>query len=232
MPIHSSNPRSIPAFYSKLKLPNSECYWINTAGLRLLSISELTTKEEKTEATKFQHEGRRKQYLGIRAFLRDRGFAKGPILNDEEGAPILDNTGSLSISHKESICGFATSLDTSKISVGFDVETTNKEKKKLKEKFLNPEEQALAEKTIATSICTEEQIYSMLFAAKEALFKAVFPIKRKRFYFESFHIESINMEQQRIEGTLQLDDLKKSLPIHFHISKEDNYVLACCEYAF
>ncbi len=95
-----------------------------------------------------------------------------PLQNDATGRPFLAGTGpvpAVSLSHSGT--WVAALLAPPGTAVGVDVEVVRDKARRIARKFLNDDEQAAIKPLIMTDATTENELFSLLWSAKETLYK-------------------------------------------------------------
>lgn len=133
------------------------------------------TKEEE-ELSHFVSKARRAEFLAGRIIAKkaiaELGLMPSEILRSESGCPVWPEGIAGSISHKRGICGAFVSVNTSNISLGFDIETVESLQESIWTTYSSVEEMNQA----SCSIANESVLANTLFSAKEACFKALYPV--------------------------------------------------------
>ncbi|NQY68581.1 MAG: 4'-phosphopantetheinyl transferase superfamily protein [Flavobacteriales bacterium] len=108
----------------------------------------------------FKNIGRKREFVATR-ILRCRNLGADQILYDPNGAPFIKGEGFISVSHSGDTVGLAINKNH---SVGLDIEFPRKNILKIKSKFLSEREMQLFD-------CTNPDVVTKLWSAKEALYK-------------------------------------------------------------
>ncbi|WON78411.1 4'-phosphopantetheinyl transferase [Serratia sp. UGAL515B_01] len=157
---------------------------------------------------------RRAEYLAgrflARQVLASLGHPNFILLRGEDRAPIWPNGIAGAISHNRDTALCAAQFDLGAACVGIDVETEIQPKRA----------EALWSGIVSDAECLwlrqQNQPFNLLltlvFSAKESLFKALYPQVRCYFDFLDARIVSLNMQQCTFELELQ-----KTLTPHFHL---------------
>src|SRR6185312_1424508 len=121
------------------------------------------SKEEENTLSSFKNEGRRLQWLAVRALLCEFLHPRPTIAYQENGKPFfIDSKTEISISHSGKHAAIALS---SSIVPGIDIEEIHPKILKIAHRFTNKEEESyLAEETLVAQL-------SVIWAAKEVLYK-------------------------------------------------------------
>jgi len=120
-----------------------------------------------------------------REALKALGFPLMAILKDEDRKPIWPDKVVGAITHSGEICAAAVALKEELAGVGVDIEQVGRMKSEIQERVLNPEEIQRKESSELDS-----QIYAtVIYSAKESLFKALYPMNHHWFGFEDASLE-------------------------------------------
>lgn len=103
-----------------------------------------------------------------RAALERVGFARGPILSNDDGVPVWPLGVLASISHSRGYCAAIAAKESGYRTLGLDLEKTNRLSASAIERIVHPHEQVYAQ--------SDQKKASLIFCAKEAFFKAQFPL--------------------------------------------------------
>lgn len=103
-----------------------------------------------------------------RAALGQLGFARGPILPDEYGVPLWPEGALGAISHSRGYCAAIAARSATYRTLGLDLEKTNRLSPAAMRRTVHPGEQAY--------VRDSQKRASLIFCAKEAFFKAQFPL--------------------------------------------------------
>lgn len=124
-----------------------------------LCCDALLTAADIASASRFQHEGRRREHLAWRRIVRRELGTKSIIEYNAVGAPTVDTPNRMiSVSHTKSMVAVA----IADVPVGIDIELLCRDFEAVKSRYMTPQEMALA---------THEQWPAMVWTAKEALYK-------------------------------------------------------------
>lgn len=103
-----------------------------------------------------------------RTALEKVGFARAPILPDEYGVPVWPEGSLATISHSRGYCAAIAAKAADYCVLGLDLEMTNRLSASAIKRTVHPDEQIYVQ--------SDQKKASLLFCAKEAFFKAQFPI--------------------------------------------------------
>jgi len=129
-----------------------------------LIINELSTIKSET---------RRQEWLAVRLLTETIACARANIIYNKDGAPVLaDSHLHISISHTK---GFAAVILTETPAPGIDIEYHSPRAYRLRERFLNEQEQTITnkQKQPKTKENKEMDFATLLWCAKETAFKAL-----------------------------------------------------------
>lgn len=146
--------------------------------------------EEVELARQTKSERRRLDFLRGRWLFHQVTGATHPLLRGAHGEPLWPAGLAASMSHKAGYVALA--AGNSHRSAGIDLEDSAKVGAHLMAKILAPREQ---------EIFAADQL-AIAFAAKEAVFKAVFPLTKVFFYFHDFECQSFDHKKRRLTGVL------------------------------
>jgi enterobactin synthetase component D len=91
-----------------------------------------------------------------------------------------------SISHSQGHVGIAIAMESDTLSVGFDLESENRVRPELAAKICRPDEWR---HLISSSFGQEPQrVLARVFAAKESIYKAIYPLGKRQFWFEDAEV--------------------------------------------
>lgn len=140
------------------------------------------TAEDRRYAEEIRSEPRRAEFLRSRHMIRKITGWQGTLAKTRTGAPgwPLGMTGSLT--HKDGWVGLTLGADPD-VSAGIDAEDVARVKPEFESKILTPSETKRLDEWSAGDAAQRRQLLAMVFSLKEALFKAVYPIGAKMFYF-------------------------------------------------
>jgi len=103
-----------------------------------------------------------------RTALEPLGFARGPILPDEDGVPSWPDGALAAISHSRGYCAAIAAKDSEYRTLGLDLEKTNRLSPAAIQRTVHPSEQGY--------VRDNQKRATLIFSAKEAFFKAQFPV--------------------------------------------------------
>ena len=153
---------------------------------------------------------RREEYLRARFMIHEMLSFDEELVSDPAGFIHWPHGWMGSLTHKKNLIGLTLFPTGTYCGVGIDIEETAKVHEGLSGKILCESEvlvlNAILEKgKPACSEWTFEKLLALVFSFKESVFKAVFPLGRKFFSFDKFHITSIDTVGGAIEGKFQWD---------------------------
>lgn len=140
------------------------------------------------------HPSRRKEYqlsrlLAAILYYELTGQVLFELLSDENRAPLWPENVCGSISHSSNYIFVAMAEKSHLRSMGIDIETRGRIKKEIRSHIQN-------EKDIQQHADLEElDLLTLIFSAKEALYKALFPLVSQFFGFDAASLTSINVNK-------------------------------------
>ena len=146
-------------------------------------LEGLVSSEARSKSQGMPHDGRRREWLASRAlsnFLTGREPGETAI-----GYPLWPEGWSGSITHKGGHVGLWV-MQQAFFYGGVDLELLRDFEPGLAEKIMNESEIALASRFIT------EGAGSLVFAAKEAIYKALCPLVGRKFYFEAVYLDEVS----------------------------------------
>lgn len=141
--------------------------------------------------------GRQIEFLAGRLCARDAleraGLPAFPPGRAEDRAPIWPKGATGSITHCGKIAAAVAASRNMYASIGLDIEAVQTEQAAA---HLGPEIMTDAEASVARSSGIEPGVaFSAIFSAKETLYKTLYPIARRHFYFADAECLSLSMEK-------------------------------------
>lgn len=185
----------------------------------------------KNDIQKF-HIDRRKEYelvrIAIHKILKEEfQFELTEFESTDDRAPVWPSSFSGSITHSKDLVMVAISKNVN--GIGIDLENLGRMKKEIGRHILHEKD------ILQVDGLTEEQVLTIIFSAKEALYKALYPKVKKFFGFDSAYISKIDLSNSQFQIHLAKDlnnDINKS-SIPFLIGRfylNDSHCLAIIEY--
>jgi len=159
-----------------------------------------------------------------RAALEKAGFSRGPILPDADGVPLWPEGALAAISHSRGYCAAIASRTSDYRTLGLDLEKTNRLSPAAIRRTVHPSEQLYVQ--------DDQKKASLIFCAKEAFFKAQFPVWQTH---ANFHDLELEVDEEAGELTIrsiddrfpeELRNLVNSIKFRF-VFFEDFVVSAC-----
>lgn len=168
----------------------------------------------KIDLSKF-HPDRRNEFILSRVLiyqlLKDEyNFEYKEFSSNEDRSPIWPKGFIGSISHSKNLVAVALSQDSKHL--GIDLENIGRMKNEVFNKI------SIEEDLKFVNGLSEEELMTLIFSAKEALYKALYPEVKKFFGFEYAYLKNINIDQNSFDICL-----KK--PINEHWSPERTNVI-------
>lgn len=155
---------------------------------------------------------RRQEHLGARWLLHQLMPVDGVIGRNPDGSPAWPQNWIGSISHKNGHVCVAFSNHLHIRGLGVDIESVNRFNVGIAKKICTPEEQDILGLHETTDQTSKQRLLSALFAAKEALYKAMYPNGRIQFWFE----DAVVIKWEAESGNISMKLLKK-VATHAHI---------------
>lgn len=145
-------------------------------------LFKLVTPAALDFSNSMRHQERRKEWLATRALS---GFLTGQEPSESTvGVPVWSDGWRGSISHKAGHVALWVSRD-GELTCGVDLEDSREFDAELSLKFMNSEELRLSSKMISFTSS------ALVFAAKEAIYKALCPLVGRKFYFEAVYLKEV-----------------------------------------
>lgn len=139
------------------------------------------------------------------------------ILPDRDGVPLWPSGFTGSISHSKGICAVVLGKKTAaKQSIGIDIETLGRLSREAKRRICSAAEQQRVEAFAAASGMDETNAYTLVFSAKEAYFKYLYPQTRQ--WLEFLDVELIGMNGDYLELDLKKSVCMDSLPTRRNVA--------------
>ena len=154
-------------------------------------------------------EKRRREFHAGRACAREAmrklGVAPCALPREEDGRTVWPEGVVGTISHNDTWCGAAVAPQEAILGLGLDLERMDRFDRRLAERILHPEEKAtLSNRSEADFL----HAVAVIFSAKEAVFKAVYPVTEFWFGFQDAVIE---LEENAFRVRLS-DEVASRLP--------------------
>ncbi len=146
--------------YSEIVIGQTTLYLLNYAPFSPEKFDHYLSPSERERFNAFRNINRRREFLATR-ILCYRLFGDARISYTEHGAPYINSSEYISVSHSKNIVGIAVNPT---FFIGLDLEPRRENILDLTKKFL-----AESEKTVFDSSCTLEM--TKVWSAKEALYK-------------------------------------------------------------
>ncbi len=159
------------------------------------------------------HEKRRNEFLMGRYLVhktfKEKGFSfwSSPVNIGKKREPLFNPQVSASLTHNESFVVFA--MTREKSCLGIDIESKGRIKQSLEKQFLRSEDVTLLEGFGPADGQSYADALTLIFSAKEACYKALFPYVQEYFGFQDAFVKEINLESKTfsIEVTKEFDRL-------------------------
>lgn len=134
------------------------------------------------------------------------------------------------MSHKDGHVALAISDSVDVLGLGIDIETCGKVKKYLENRIITSSEKKVLD--MFSGVLEREDLLALVFSFKESIFKSIFPLGRKMFYFHDAQLEDIDLSQGVIRARLDCDASCQTprgtlLEGHFihRVENKQNYVI-------
>jgi enterobactin synthetase component D len=156
--------------------------------------------QEWEDSIRFKHDTRRKEFLAGRFIAHSLTPSLNSIGRSDKGLPIWPKGTTGSISHKDGHAIAAVSSKESIIGLGIDIENQQTMKLELAPHICTAEE----EKEFLEPFLNQakQEHLSLIFSAKESLFKCLYPITQQWFGFKDAKITKLIEEEQSFEISL------------------------------
>lgn len=183
---------------------------------------------EKTKLESMKSTKRRREFIR-RCYLFHRTYEKKPLCSESTGEPVWPDSLKGSVTHKAGHVGIVSTLKPDIVGLGIDLEATTKMHKGLYSKICDGDEIELLKNVKSFDL---NDCMTAVFSAKEALYKAVYPIGKKFFYFN--HAKVTHFDIDYIEIMLEIDASAVTpsgykLKVHYQKLNLDNepFFLTC-----
>jgi len=170
----------------------TEVHWLPPDfALTDATLGQWLIADEWARAQGFKSERRRSEFLRSRYLVRKLTGSRDPLPADGHGNPSWPEPWVGSITHKDGFVGVAIVPRTQWLSVGIDVEDPKRMKAEFAGKILSASEnQWLRERCDATQVAFNLAL-TCCFSFKESIYKAIYPLGLKPFYFHDARIEDL-----------------------------------------
>jgi len=169
---------------------------------RLIWESEFTElKHYYEDICKSWHEKRQNEFLMGRYLVhktlkeKDYTFWSTPVDIGKNREPLFNPQISASLTHNESLVVFA--MTGKKSCLGIDIESKGRIKKSLEKQILRSEDVSLLKEFGSVDGQSYDDALTLIFSAKEACYKALFPYVQEYFGFQDAYVKEINLESKR-----------------------------------
>jgi 4'-phosphopantetheinyl transferase len=184
-------------------------------------VAELFALSGFAELPGYSNVARRLEYLAVRVLAGVFGIRPDEILYRPSGKPYLkDNTGYISISHTKSYVAF---LRSSHPLVGVDIEQRSERIRRVRHKFMHPEEEARL-KALSPDATAETLSLLLHWCAKESLFKAI-PENGVDFAQE---LRILNLSLPAQGGQFTGRAIRSDVEFRIDYIVEPDFTLTCC----
>jgi 4'-phosphopantetheinyl transferase EntD len=147
-------------------------------------------------AESYAHPIRRMEFLGGRQLARELSGAnrKHAITRGARGEPHWPAGVTGSLSHKNGLIAAACAKQTTYRGIGIDLEIVGRVHQDVGRKILTAEDEKLLTNLASPGLLTMDEGRSLAFSAKESVFKCLYPLTGKDFWFHDAYFEAINPE--------------------------------------
>ena len=152
---------------------------------------------------------RRLEYLRARYLLRSLTGWRDALPSSKHGSPTWPPGWLGSISHKNGHVAVALSKEQALIGIGIDVEACGKIHGRLESRIVDLEESKLID--MYENVFSREDLLALVFSFKESIFKCVFPLGLKMFYFHDAKLEDIDLSRNVVRARLKMDASPQTL---------------------
>ena len=159
-----------------------------------------------------------------RSALKKFGIPRMPILSDDDGVPFWPEGAVGTISHSRGYCAAIAARKAHYAVLGLDLEMTNRLSPSAIERTVHPDEQSY--------VNSDQKKASLLFCAKEAFFKAQFPVWQTH---ANFHDLILSVDEDKGNMTIMgigerfPEDLRsRAADFRFRFSYVGDFVVTVC----
>ncbi len=169
-----------------------------------MSDDTLLTAEDHRLAGDVKAGARKQEFLRSRLLIRTLSGWQGTLAKTGNGSPAWPEGWTGSLTHKDGWIGLAMSRDQT-TSVGIDAEDVGRLKAGFESKILNDQESRRLDDWSEGDATKRLDVLAACFSFKEALFKAVYPIGAKMFYFPDAELTRFDRQTGEIDARLLID---------------------------
>lgn len=164
--------------------------------------TKIFPQEFSDKIVKINHPRAKRDYLLSRALIYQ--ITEDWVASDREGVLLWPEKVIGSLTHKSGFAAVAIGKPTKRsgMSVGIDMESISRMKNQLASGFLNNEE--IAHITGYADSLPMVELLTIAFSFKESIFKAHYPIGRKRFYFHDAQLINIDLDAGEIQAKIKI----------------------------
>jgi 4'-phosphopantetheinyl transferase EntD len=178
------------------RVGGAKIWWLaNDLDLPEQSEIDILTAEEQACLAKLKSEVRRQEFVRSRWLLKklagDFSYHPSP-----RGPPVWPEGVVCSITHKSGHVGVAVEPSLNIQSIGIDFEDVSRVREPIKTKVFTRGESELVDRVIRESATDLRFWLTVIFSAKESLFKCLYPIGSEMFYFEDAETTAIDQKNQ------------------------------------
>lgn len=197
----------MPIVFEKSHSFYSMLLWRSDESIEELSALSGLTKDQLAEVGNFKSENRRREYLSVRAALRNMlGDDCPQIRYDALGKPSLSNGDQLSISHTGNLIAL---MHSKTHNVGIDIEALRDKILSISKKFVNEREnQNLPAENVIEHLhaiwCAKEVVYK-IYGKKEVDFR------------KELMVHAFDLNDNRLKTTITKPDFNCTISVHFFV---------------
>lgn len=159
--------------------------------------------EEFAYAASIQSAARRHEYLKARFLAHHLLKDSSPLRKAPSGMPLWPQGFVGSITHKDGAVGVACSTMETTLALGIDAEDVGRMQLAFEQRILSESESKQVDRLVAHTGAKREHWLTLLFSAKEALFKCHYPLGGIMFYFHDAELAQIDSGKQSIDLRLK-----------------------------
>ena len=206
--------------------------WANDAPT-LEVLEDLPRLKELTYAQSIRSKIRKREHLASRWLIQQLIPDHQVIHRKDDGTPNWPRPWKGSISHKSGHVCVVLCHEKDAIGIGLDIESVTKFNMNIRRKICTKDEELVMSIDRTTDESERRRLLCTIFAAKEALYKAMYPNGKTQFWFEDAAVVDWN-KQDRILTMAVLKQVAKhakagyKVPCHIKwvSNHEEQYVLA------
>ncbi len=191
--------------------------WVNpNENIPQDQIEELLLDDERKLRDSYKSKSRKFEFERSRWLIRKATGYTDPLGKTQVGAPRWPVGTIGSITHKEGFVGVALEQTSDYLGIGIDAENPKRMKEAFADRVLVASEKSSLEKWSRELGISAEEVMTIIFSFKESIFKCIFPLGGKMFYFPDAEIYEITLNGSIRARTLI--DTSPKTPKNFEIS--------------